>query len=217
MLDVDGTLIDSNDAHARAWCEAFAEHHIDIPFDKVRPLIGMGGDKVVPLVSGLSAEKDEGEEIAKLRKKIFKEKYLPHLKPFPKVRELLERMRVDGLRLAIATSGEKDDLAGLIKQAGVADLIDVTVTSSDVEQSKPDPDIIAAALAKLGLPANEVIMIGDTAYDVEAAAKAGVATIGLRCGGSTDRDLEKAIAIYDSTADLLAKYDTSPLARARRA
>src|SRR5215216_3989984 len=103
ILDVDGTLVDSNDAHAHAWVEALAEFGIQVEFEKVRSLIGMGGDKLLPEVSGISEETPEGKQISKRRSEIFKERYLPNIKPFPKTKELLRRMRDDGLKLVVAS------------------------------------------------------------------------------------------------------------------
>ena len=211
ILDVDGTLIDSNDAHAHAWVEALEEFGIKVAFEEVRPLIGMGGDKLMPEVAGLSEETPEGKQIGKRRSEIFKERYLPYLKPFPKTRELLRRMRDDELKLVVASSAKEDELKSLLKIAGADHLIEEKTSSDDAENSKPDPDIVKAALDASGLSADEVVMIGDTPYDIEAASRAGVRTIAFRCGGWDDENLRGAIAIYDGPADLLEHYDSSPL------
>jgi HAD superfamily hydrolase (TIGR01509 family) len=212
LLDVDGTLIDSNDAHARAWVDALDEFGYDIPFERVRPLIGMGGDKVLPALLGIPKDSDEGERLSKRRAEIFFTRYLPTVQPFPQVRELLQRMRRDGLVLVVATSAEGEELEKLLRVAGVTDLIEETATSSDAASSKPDPDVIHAALGRSGKSAREVVLLGDTPYDVEAAAAAKVRVLALRCGGWWgDADLAGALAIYDDPADLLAHYDDSPL------
>ena len=212
-MDVDGTLVDSNDAHARAWVEALAENGVDVPFEKVRPLIGKGGDKLLPEVSGIEEESPEGERIGSSRSKIFKERYLPNIKAFPQTRELLKRMRDEGLKLVVASSAKEDELTPLLEKAGAADLIEKKTSSDDAENSKPDPDIVKAALDKSGLAPDEVVMLGDTPYDIEAASRAGVRAMALRSGGWKDCDLSGAIATYDDTADLLAHYDSSPLKR----
>jgi HAD superfamily hydrolase (TIGR01549 family) len=211
ILDVDGTLVDSNDAHARAWVEALAEAGIRVPFERVRPLIGMGGDKLLPEVSGISEETEEGKRIGERRAEIFKERYLPELKAFPKTKELLRHMRARGLKLVVASSAKEDELKSLLKLAGADDLIEEKTSSDDAENSKPDPDIIKAALDAAKLSADEVVMIGDTPYDVESASRAGVRVIGVRSGGWKDGDLRGAIAIYDGPADLLENYESSPL------
>jgi HAD superfamily hydrolase (TIGR01549 family) len=203
ILDVDGTLVDSNDAHAHAWVEALAEQGINVEFEKVRSLIGMGGDKLLPEVSGISEETEQGKLVSERRSEIFKEKYLPHLKAFPKTRELLERMRDEGLKLVVASSAKKDELKALLKIARADDLIEDKTSSDDAENSKPDPDIVKAALEAIGLSPDAVVMIGDTPYDIESASKAHVRVIAVRSGGWSDEDLKGAIAIYDDPADLL--------------
>jgi phosphoglycolate phosphatase-like HAD superfamily hydrolase len=213
ILDIDGTLVDSNDAHAHAWVEALAEHGIDVEYEKARRLIGMGGDKLLPELTGLEEDSTIGKKIGESRSKIFKTKYLPHLKPFPRVKELLARMTEDGLRLVVASSAKEDELKELLKIAGADEFIEEKTSSSDAENSKPDPDIVVAALDNLGLPPDEVIMIGDTPYDVEAAARAGIKTLAFRSGGWQDADLQEAAAVYQDAADLLARYDSSPLAK----
>jgi HAD superfamily hydrolase (TIGR01509 family) len=215
ILDVDGTLIDSNDAHAHAWVDAGAEFGHEIAFGEVRRLIGMGGDKVLPAVTGLEEESEEGERIKERRGEIFRSRYLAQLQAFPRARELLERFRADGLALVVASSASKDDLGKLLKQAGIADLIEAKADSDDAEESKPDPDIVRAALDGAGCAPGEAVMLGDTPYDVEASRRAGVPCVALRCGGWGDADLADAVAIYDDPADLLARYDQSPFAAGR--
>jgi HAD superfamily hydrolase (TIGR01509 family) len=212
VLDIDGTLIDSNDAHAHAWVDVGKEMGYDIDFAHVRSLIGKGGDKVIPEITGLDAESDEAEKVKKRRGEIFQERYLPTLQPFPHARELLERFQADGMTLVVATSASKDDMGKLLEKAGIKDLIEEKTSQSDVEASKPDPDVIEAAVEKAGCKPAEAVMLGDTPYDVEASRRAGVPCVALRCGGWGDEDLKDAVAIYDDPADLLANYDRSPYA-----
>jgi HAD superfamily hydrolase (TIGR01509 family) len=213
LLDVDGTLIDSNDQHAQAWVDVGREFGIDIDFGHVRRLIGMGGDKVLPAVTGLQEDDPTGEKIKERRGEIFREAYLPKLQPFPQARELLRRLRDEGWTLVVATSASKEDMDGLLKQAGIRDLIEEKTSSSDAEESKPDPDIVQAALKAADAGPDEAVMLGDTPYDVEASGRAGVPCVALRCGGWGDADLGDAVAVYDDPADLLARYDESPFAR----
>jgi HAD superfamily hydrolase (TIGR01509 family) len=213
ILDVDGTLVDSNGAHTRAWVEALAEAGHDVPEPRVRRLIGMGGDKIVPTLTGLPEGSAEAERIAERRGEIFRSKYLPSLRAFPGVRDLLLRMKQDGLALAVASSAEKEELTALLRTAGADDLLEAQASSGDAERSKPDPDIVRAALHGLGLPPDEVAMIGDTPYDLEAAARSGITAVAFRCGGWTDSELSGAAAIYDDACDLLARFDESPLRR----
>ncbi len=212
ILDVDGTLVDSNDAHAQAWVDALAELGRPIVFERVRPLIGMGGDKVLPELTGLSQDSPEGKRLGERRAEIFQRRFLPVLKPLPGARPLLERMRAQGLTLVVASSAQEDELKVLLEIAGASDLVQKTTSGSDADRSKPDPDIVRVALEGAGSPAAETLMIGDTRYDIEAAAKVGVRTVAFRSGGWQDADLPGALAIYDGPADLLARYDESPLA-----
>jgi HAD superfamily hydrolase (TIGR01509 family) len=216
IFDVDGTLVDSNDAHAQSWVDTFAEAGYDVPFEAVRPLIGMGGDKLLPKAIGISHDSKEGKKLVKRRSKIFREKYLPHLRPLEGSRALVQRVRSDGLKAIVATSAKDEELKGLLEAAEVADLMEEKATASDAKRSKPDPDIVEAAIEESGIPPINLVMIGDTPYDIEAAAKAEVRSIGFRSGGWTDEALQGAVEIYDGPADLLAHYDSSLLGRSRR-
>lgn len=211
LLDIDGTLIDSNDANTRAWVEALLANGIEINYLKLREGIGMGGDNFLPKIARIESDSPQGRAVSEARGAILKSKYLPTLKAFPQVKELLTRMHADGLKLVVATSAKPDEAEALLELTGAADLIDFIATTEDAENSKPDPDIIHAALQKSGLPADSVVMLGDTPYDVEAAHKAGVRTLGVRCGGWTAPDLKGALAVYTDPADLLAHYAESLL------
>jgi HAD superfamily hydrolase (TIGR01509 family) len=202
LLDIDGTLLDSNDAHARSWVEIFKRHGRDIGFERVRPLIGKGGDKLLPQLTGIDAESAEGKALSGERRELFLRDYLPALRPTRGARTLVERLKTAGLRVVVATSSNGEELGALLRKAGVADLIG-RATSSDDGASKPDPDIVSAALEQAKLPPHEVAMVGDTPYDIEAARRAGVKTIALRCGGWwNDAALAGAVAIYDDPASL---------------
>lgn len=216
IFDVDGTLVDSNDAHAQSWVDTFKEAGYNVPFEKVRPLIGMGGDKLLPATIGVSPDSEEGKKLGERRGKIFRSKYLPHLRPLPGARELVLRVKRDGLKPIVATSAKDDELKALLKAAHVDDLMEEKATASDAKRSKPDPDIVQAAIGESGLPKKELVMIGDTPYDVEAATRAGVRSIGFLSGGWTREDLKGAAEIYDGPADLLANYDTSLLGKESR-
>jgi len=213
ILDVDGTLIDSNDAHARAWVDAFAEFEYDVPYARARALVGMGGDNLLREAIRIEKDSPEGEALARRRGEIFKERYLRTINPFAGTREMVQRMRDEGLRIAIGTSAQKEELKTLLDIAQVADLVDSKTTADDAESSKPDPDIIQAALGRLKLPATEVLMVGDTPYDIEAAGRAGVRTVAFRSGGWTDSGLQGAIAVYAGPWDLLDRFQTSPFVR----
>lgn len=213
ILDVDGTLVDSNDAHAHAWIDAMGEqgHHID--FDRVRPLIGMGGDKVLPEVLGIDKDSPEGKKISQRRKEIFKTRYLSTVRAFPRTDELLQRLHDQGLKLVIATSAEPDELKNLLQiiSPHAESFFAEETSAQDAKKSKPSPDVMQVALERAGCSADEALMLGDTVYDIEAAAKVNVQTIALRCGGWSDKDLHGALTIYSDPADLLAHYEESPL------
>ena len=213
IFDVDGTLVDSNDAHAQSWVDTFAEAGYNVPFDVVRPLIGMGGDKLLPKTIQVKVDSDEGKKLTKRRSEIFRKSYLPHLKPLEGSRELLKRVRAEKLKALVATSAKDEELEGLLKAAEVADLMQEKATASDAKRSKPDPDIISAAIEESELPASDLVMIGDTPYDIEAATRAGLRSIGFRSGGWKDPDLGGAVEIYDGPADLLRHYESSLLGR----
>jgi HAD superfamily hydrolase (TIGR01509 family) len=215
ILDIDGTLVDSNEAHVQAWTRAFSEHGFNVPAEKVRRLVGMGGDNLVPAAVGLADEDPRNQSLRDRQGELFKEK-LPTLRPFPRVKELLQRMKEEGLELVVATSSNPDQMKALLEIAGVTDLLEDAASKGDAKSSKPDPDIVQAALDRIGLPAGEVVMLGDTPYDIEAAGQIGIRTLALRCGGFTDEDLAGALALYDHAADLLARYDSSPLAPSSR-
>jgi beta-phosphoglucomutase-like phosphatase (HAD superfamily) len=213
LFDIDGTLLDSNDAHAHAWLDALRGHGKNVPFDLVRSKIGMGGDKLLREVVELEDDSVEGRSITDRRVAILKAHYLPDIGPFPGARALVDRLRSRGLICAAVTSAKSADVADLLRVATVADLIDPVITSDDADASKPDPDLVEIAVQRLGLEKNECVMVGDTPFDIEAATRAGVATIAFRCGGWSDRDLDGAIAIYDGPGDLSSKLDDSVFAR----
>jgi HAD superfamily hydrolase (TIGR01509 family) len=215
IFDIDGTLIDSVDLHAAAWQAAFRYFGHEIPFERIRAQIGKGGDKLMPALLPQEEVAQRGQEIEQDRLDLFRREYLPRVKAFPRVRELFQRIKADGKRIALASSAKKPELADYQRVAGIEDLVDAETSSDDAEQSKPEPDIFHAVLDRLGgIDPRAVIVVGDTPYDAEAAAKAGLRTIGLLCGGWPEEKLRAAncLAIYRDPADLLRQYDHSPLA-----
>ena len=215
LLDVDGTLVDSNNQHALAWREALAEGGYDLSYEAVRELIGMGGDQLLPRLTGLDAEGAAGKALSQRYTTLFRDKYMPTIRPFPGTRELLGAIAAAGLTTVVATSADAEALDGILTNAELGELLPLRTTAADAAASKPDADIVHAALHKVGLCADAAIMLGDTPYDVAAALKAAVPIIALRCGGWADQDLRGAIAIYDGPLDLYLRFDTSLLARHR--
>jgi HAD superfamily hydrolase (TIGR01509 family) len=215
IFDVDGTLLDSVDLHALAWHEALVRFGHDVGFQQARGQIGKGGDKLIPHFLSEDAQRDHGKEMEEWRGNRFKSEYLPLVRPFSAVPDLLQRLRDAGLRIAVASSARKDELEKYLDIAGIADLVDVTTCSDDVEESKPAPDIFEAVLKKLGVEGHDAVAIGDTPYDAEAAGKAKIATVGVLCGGFTEDSLRQAgcVQVYPGPAALLACFRDSLLAK----
>lgn len=214
VFDIDGTLLDSVDLHARAWVEAFAQFEIETEEAQVRRQIGKGGDQLLPVFVDEARLARDGEAIESYRSDLFKRDYLPLARPFPGVRVLLSHVRDAGQIVALASSGKASEVETYQKILGITDLVDVVTSSDDAERSKPHPDIFEAVLGKLsGLPREAVMVVGDTPYDAQAAAKAGLSTIGVLCGGFPEAELSAAgcVAIYRDPQDLLDGYARSPL------
>jgi phosphoglycolate phosphatase-like HAD superfamily hydrolase len=215
IFDVDGTLVDSVDEHARAWVEAFAERGRRVEFVAMRHQIGKGGDQLLKeFLSGREIE-DFGGKLEKERSEIFRKKYLPAVAGFPAVRELFERILADGRKVALASSAAGEELETYKEKARIEDLVEDETSKDDADKSKPHPDIFKAALEKLdGVSAAEAIVVGDTPWDAIAAKRAGLRTIGVLCGGFPEHELREAgcVAVFKDPADLLARYDESPLA-----
>ncbi|MCL2723258.1 MAG: HAD family hydrolase [Polyangiaceae bacterium] len=211
LFDVDGTLLDSNDAHAHAWLDALRGHGKSFPFEQVRSRIGMGSARLLRELVNVDADSLEGRALVEHRSAIFKAHYLPDLGPLPGARVLVDRIRSRGLSCVAVTWSSASDLVDLLRVAAVADLMDHVVTSDDVDQTKPDPDLVEAALARASVSAEEAVFVGDTPYDIALANHAGVAAIALRSGGWKDAELEGAVAIYDGPAELASRLDHSPI------
>ena len=216
IFDIDGTLVDSVDLHAEAWQVALERFGKKVSFAEVRRQIGKGGDQLMPVFLSQREMEEFGDELERYRSKLFKKEYLPRVTAFPGVRRLFERIRQDQKRIALASSAKGDELKTYKTIAGIDDLIEAETSSNDAERSKPYPDIFEAALADLGdVAPDKVLVIGDTPYDAQAAGKANLRTIGLMCGGWNEEELRQAgcIAIYRDPADLLSRYDESPICR----
>jgi HAD superfamily hydrolase (TIGR01509 family) len=207
LVDIDGTLLVSNDAHARAWQRAFARYGFEIPETRLRRLVGMGGDKILSTIDpSLSKEAEPGKSIAALHLQIFLEEYVGTLPPTPGGRALLERLASAGIKRIVATSANRKELTAILDAARVADQFDLEVTSDDVDRSKPDADVVHAALKKARVDRTQAVYIGDTPYDVEACRRAGVRCIAVRCGGWSSDELQDADAIYNDPADILTHF-----------
>ncbi len=216
LFDVDGTLIDTNDLHAAAWRETFLHFGIDIPHDEIRGQIGKGGDNLIPALVPPEVDEAKHEEIERFRSDLFKRDYLPRAVPFPLVRELFERIVGDGKKVVLASSAQGAEVEFHLGIIGGHDLVTATTSKDDVEHSKPCPDIFRAALGQVApLGADEVVVVGDSPYDVQAAKKLGMAVIGFRSGGFEEEVLREAGAdeLYDGPEDLLRNYERSLFCR----
>jgi HAD superfamily hydrolase (TIGR01509 family) len=219
IFDVDGTLVDSVDLHARAWREALRDFGYDVPFPEIRDHIGKGADQLMPVFVPSDDLARRGRQIQDHRAKVFRARYLPHVTAFPRVRDLLARVKSDGQRVALASSAQREELRTYKQLAGIDALVDVEVSADDAERSKPHADIFEAALAELGpIDPASVVVVGDTPDDAVAAVKAGLQPVGVLSGGFPEKWLTGAgcVGVYRDAADLLARYDGSALsARAR--
>ena len=210
IFDIDGTLVDSNELHVDSWARAFLEFGKRFPREQLREQIGKGSDQYLPEFLTPDEIKRFGKELDEYRSELFREEYLPKVRPFPKAYELFKRIHDDNKRIVLASSGKKADTKHYIDLLKIGDLIDGYVSGDDADRSKPAPDIFAASLKKLGdISPADAVTVGDSRFDIEAARKADLKTIAFLCGGTSESVLRQAgaIAIYRNPADFLARYD----------
>ena len=212
LFDVDGTLVDSNEAPVDSWAVAFRQGGHPQEVGDIRLQIGKGGDLLVPSLLPQATDAQR-KAIAKAHGDHFKSAYLPHIKPFPGARDLLARVKTSGRKIVLASSAKKEEVDHYVGLLEAEDLIDAVTGADDVVESKPEPDIFGSALDKVGVEADAAITVGDTIYDVEAARRIGLATIGLTSGPFDRTQLKGAgaLAVFADVADLLANLDRSPL------
>jgi HAD superfamily hydrolase (TIGR01549 family) len=215
IFDLDGTLLDSVDLHAIAWHEAMIEFGHNVSFEQARSQIGKGGDKLIPVFLSADEQRDHGKELEEWRGNRFKTDYLPLVRPFSAVPDLLRRVRDAGVQIAIASSAKKDELDNYLDIARISSLVDLKTSSDDVEESKPAPDIFEIVLKKLKIEGGDAVAVGDTPYDAAGARKVNIATIGVLCGGFAESSLRQAgcVEIYPGPAALFARFENSLLAR----
>ena len=209
ILDVDGTLVDTNYHHAVAWYRAFREHDLTPGLWRIHRHIGMGGDQLVAAIAGDDAEDERGDAIRDSEKRLYGE-LIDEVVPLPGARELIDALTDRGHTVVLASSAAGDDIDHYLDLLGVRDLVEWT-TSDDVEATKPEPDLVAAALQKAG--ELSAVMVGDTTWDIEAAARAEVKTIGVLTGGFSEAELLEAgaVAVFETPADLARSLDSTPL------
>jgi HAD superfamily hydrolase (TIGR01549 family) len=209
LLDVDGTLVDTNYHHTIAWYRAFRAHGVGLPVWRIHRHVGMGGDQLVPaLVPGI--DDDLHEVIEEARADRYAE-LIDEVEPFDQAHELIEDLRERGATVVLASSAPQEELDHYLDLLGARELPDAWTTKDDVDATKPEPDLVHAALEKAGT--TEAVMIGDTAWDVEAARKAGLDTICVMTGGWSKQELlgAGAAAVYESIAELRENLDRAPL------
>jgi HAD superfamily hydrolase (TIGR01509 family) len=213
LCDIDGTLVESNWLHAEAWQMAFAEIGIELEREDVRRQIGKGGDQLIPVYVSWWKRRQVEEPLKQFRKLIFQQDYLPRVEALPGARDLLVRVKEAGIRVALASSADKDEMQIYKKIVGMEELVEKETSANDADRSKPHPDIFTAALKRLKLPAKKCMALGDTPYDAEAAGLAGLRTIGVTTGGWSREELMEAgcVEAYESVAELLERFQESAL------
>jgi len=210
ILDVDGTLVDTNYHHAIAWYRAFREHDVSPPIWVIHRHIGMGGDQLVAAVAGDDVEERQGDAIRETEKGLYAE-LMDEVRPFDGARELIEELKRRGHTVVLASSAKEDEIEHYLDLLDAHDLADSWTTSADVESTKPEPDLVAAAMRKAG--ELSAVMVGDTTWDVEAAARAELKTIGVLTGGFSDAELREAgaVDVFASPRELREHLDDTPL------
>ena len=213
ILDVDGTLIDTNYQHALAWFRAFAEHGIVLPIWRIHRHIGMGGDQVISALTDEATERERGDEIRATEKSLYAE-MIGEVRAMEGSKELIDELRSRGHRVVLATSAKPEELDHYLEMLDASERADAWTSSEDVESTKPEPDLVHAALEKVGAGPEEAVMIGDTPWDVEAAKRAGVGTIAVLTGGFAAEELREAgaRAVYESVGELRTSLEGTALA-----
>ena len=214
IFDIDGTIIDSVDLHIESWKRAFQQFGKECSYESIRRQIGKGADEFLAVFFSREELDRLRGDVENHRSDLFKREYLPKAKAFPRVRDLFDRIKQDGRKIALASTAKAEEIEIYKEMARIDDLVDTVACSEEVKHSKPHRDICSAAVQKLGnIAPDRVIAVGDTRYDAEAAGKINVRTVGLLCGGGNREELNQAgcIAIYKDPADFLEQYGCSPL------
>jgi HAD superfamily hydrolase (TIGR01549 family) len=211
ILDVDGTLVDTNYHHAIAWYRAFRRYEIVLPVWRIHRHIGMGGDQLVGALCDERVEEQEGDAIRAAEKELYQE-LIDEVEPLAGARELIVELKERGHAVVLASSAKADEVDRYLDLLGARELADGWTTSADVEATKPEPDLVQAAVEKAG--GGEAVMVGDSTWDCEAAKRAGLATIAVLTGGFSEAELRDAgaLVVYSSIEDLRDALDETPLA-----
>ena len=214
LFDIDGTLVDSNEQHVDSWSIAFQAEGHGQEREVIRQQIGKGGDLLLPALLP-DVEDSVHERISRAQGEHFKAAYLDHVRAFPGATDLVAMVHGTGRKVVLASSAKRDELDHYVELLGIGPYLAATTSIDDVEASKPEPDIFAAALETIGVKPAHAIVLGDTPYDIQAASGAGIAAVGLTSGPFDTAQLKDAgaVAVYGDVAELLAAFDTSPLAQ----
>ena len=212
VLDIDGTLVDTNYQHAIAWYRAFRQHGIVLPIWRIHRHIGMGGDQVVGALTDERTEREKGDDIRASEKTLYFQ-LIDEVQPMNGSRELIEQLKARGHTVILASSAKQDEVDHYLDLLDARELADDWTTSADVESTKPAPDLVTSALERAGGSPEDAVMVGDTPWDVEAAAKAGVPTVAVLTGGFAMSELEEAgaKAVFESVDELCQKLEQTPL------
>jgi HAD superfamily hydrolase (TIGR01549 family) len=211
ILDVDGTLVDTNYHHTIAWYRAFRQHELVLPLWRIHRHIGMGGDQVVAALAGDRVEEERGDDIRAAEKALYFA-LIDEVEPFEGARDLIASLKERGHKVVLASSAKAEEVDRYLDLLDARELADGWTTSADVEATKPEPDLVLAAMEKAG--ADEAVMVGDTTWDCKAAGRAGIATIAVLTGGFSRQELEDAgaVAVFESIAELGKRLDETTLA-----
>ncbi|MFS4457671.1 HAD family hydrolase [Bdellovibrio sp. HCB2-146] len=200
LIDVDGTFVDSNLAHAQSWHEALKEAGIETTYQEVRDNLGLGSDTLLSRIGKLQLKSKEAQRVRDIRREIFHQRYLKSIKPFPSAQQLLQELNRE-YKIFVVSSATEEDLEALLKQTGLLSYIEGYVSAKDTTDSNESP--IEVAIRKIQLPASKLLMLGSSPYAVDAAEECGIKTIAFTCGGWRERDLQDAVAVYKDPDDLL--------------
>jgi len=211
ILDVDGTLVDTNYHHAIAWYRAFRQNGVLLPIWRIHRHIGMGGDQLVNALGGEQLENEKGDDIRAAESVLYGE-LMSEVEPLEDARELIEDLKESGHAVVLASSAKKHEVDHYLDLLDARELADDWTTSDDVEATKPEPDLVVAAVEKAG--GGEAVMVGDSTWDCEAAKRVGVDTIAVLTGGFSESELRDAgaLVVYSSIKDLRESLDETPLA-----
>ncbi|MFF9909187.1 HAD family hydrolase [Streptomyces sp. NPDC013457] len=217
LFDLDGTLVDTTYLHTLAWWQALRQHGHDVPMARIHRAIGMGADRILDALLGSGRSRSEDESLADAHGTLYAVWY-DVLRPFDGAADLLRATAARGWTVVLASSASEDEVAAIRRALDADEVIAAATAGSDVDTTKPAPDLVEQALEEAGAAAEDAVFVGDTVWDVEAAGRAGVPCVALLTGGTSREELEKAgaVAVYEDAGELLRRVDTSPLGRPSR-